>query len=338
MMNGENGHPNGGAGNGQKAPETRGEGAEVISYLVQLGLEDGDLAKVVSLLRASSMAPLLAADPEPGGSRLPSSLLQAMEGQDLLEGAHGQESSPATAAPAQETTRDTITLYLAEEQRMLKEAYESFFSGHPTIRVLGSSSDTSSDSLIEAAATLKPQVLLLGIKTVQPETVEKLELLREACPRLGLVLLFWSFYDLQGIKALRRYSRTASAGCAYLLKHTIDTVDQLTQVISSVAQGRVTLDPLVMEELVRTGETTNSFLKELSPKELEVLRWMARGYRNATIADILGRDRRAVERHINNIYSKMQGANHAGDSRVAATLMYLRATGLLQTEESFLPE
>ncbi len=301
---------------------TTEERGGLLSYLARLGLGDADLTRVVSLLQAARTGLPTGLDEDSRPTAPPA----------------GPESYPDTTPSLEApTARDTITLYLAEEQQILKEAYHSFFSGHPTIEVLDSSTDTSSGSLIAAVTTLKPQVLLLGVKTVQPETVEKLELLREACPQMGLVLLF-AFYDVQGIKALRGFSQGASAGCAYLLKHTIDTVEQLTQVVSSAAQGRVMMDPLVMEEMIRTEETTNSFLSELSSRELEVLGWMAKGYRNDTIAQALSRDVKTVERHINNIYSKMQhdktqGPDDSLHPRVRATLIYLRASGLLPPDQ-----
>jgi len=122
-------------------------------------------------------------------------------------------------------------------------------------------------------------------------------------------------------------------GCAYLLKHTIDTVDQLTQVICSVAEGRVILDPAVMEGLIATGDAHGSFLKDLSPRELEVLSWMAKGYRNQTIAEVLFLDPKTVERHINNIYSKLGNCPEAKHPRVYAVTLYLRACGLLPAEQ-----
>ena len=155
-----------------------------------------------------------------------------------------------------------------------------------------------------------------------------MEAVRERCSDVAIVLLS-SSYDLKGIKALRELSRESSAGCAYLLKHTIDTVEQLTQVIYSVAEGRIILDPTVMEGMTATGDAQSSLLKELSPRELEVLGWVAKGYRNDTIAGVLCLDVRTVERHINNIYSKLQNSLGTNQLRVSAALLYLRATGLL---------
>jgi len=187
-----------------------------------------------------------------------------------------------------------VRLYIAEEQQMLREAYQAFFLSHPLIEVAGSSSDTSGESMLRAIEALSPAVALVGVKVLQPSSVERLQALREGAPAVALVLLS-AYYDLKGIKALRDFSR-GSRGCAYLLKHTIDTVEQLTQVILSVAQGRIILDPAVMEGLMGAQESKAALLRELSPRELEVLSWMAKGYRNDTVAEVLGLEPKTIER------------------------------------------
>jgi DNA-binding NarL/FixJ family response regulator len=171
----------------------------------------------------------------------------------------------------------------------------------------------------------------LGIKILQPATVEKLEMLREGCPEVAIVLLS-AAYDMKGIRALREFARGASAGCAYLLKHTIDTVEQLTQMVHSVSEGRIIVDQTVMEGLITSGETYSAFLKELSPREMEVLSWMAKGYRNITIAEVLCLEPKTIERHINSIYSKLGGAPDSKHPRVYAITLFLRAAGLLSPE------
>ena len=111
-------------------------------------------------------------------------------------------------------------------------------------------------------------------------------------------------------------------------------MDQLTHAICSVAEGRMIVDRTVMEELIKTGDTQNGMLRDLSPRFLEVLQWVARGYRNETIAGVLSRDVKTVERHINNIYTALLGPDDdAKHPRVRAALMYLRATGVLSTDQ-----
>ena len=230
-------------------------------------------------------------------------------------------------------TLGRLKLYIAEEQQILREAYRSFFLPQENIEVLGCSDDTGGDVLAVAASTLKPDVMLVGFKGLQPATIEKLELIRESCPDVGLVILS-AFYDVKGIKALREFVRDTSVGCAYLLKHTIDTVEQLTQIICSVAEGRIILDPAIMEELIGSADSKPSLLRDLTRKEIEVLSWMARGYRNSTIAEVMFVEPKTVERHINGIYAKLEDDSDSNHARVHAIILYLRATGLLSPGDS----
>ena len=315
----------------RKTIKTETQGG-LISYLAKLGLGDSDLTKVMSLLQPTQGEST--PQPEPRHE-----LIQVLEEEDLLEPQIEEQEfeAPKSGRPFASPGQKTARIFLAEEQQILKDAYLSFFNDQPSIQVLGSSDDTSTDALLAAAKAFQPDTMLLGVKTVQQETVEKLDMLRQACPGVGIVLLF-AFYDMQGIRALREFSKETSSGCAYLLKHTVDTVEQLTQVIFSVVEGRIIIDPMVMEGLIKTGDAHNSFLRELSPRELEVLSWMAKGYRNDTIAGVLSRDVKTVERHINNIYSKLHSDREESPEesrypRVQAALTYLRATGLLPADQ-----
>ena len=110
-------------------------------------------------------------------------------------------------------------------------------------------------------------------------------------------------------------------------------MEQLTQVITAVAQGRIILDPIVMEGLMAPADTTANFLKDLSPRELEVLSWMAKGYRNTTIAEVLFLQPKTVERHVNSIYGKLGAAPETKHPRVHAITLYFRAMGLLPAED-----
>jgi DNA-binding NarL/FixJ family response regulator len=224
-----------------------------------------------------------------------------------------------------------LKLYVAEEQQLFRDAYRSAFLTNPGIEVVGVSTDTAGDSLAKVASALEPDVMLVGLKILKKTTVDMLEVIRENRPEMAIVLLS-AHYDVQGMKGLREFSRRYSAGCAYLLKHTIDTMEQLTEVIHSVAQGRIIVDPMVMEALINLGDARSSFLRQLSPRELEVLSWMAKGYRNNTIAEVLFLEPKTVERHINSIFTKIN-VPESRHARVAAVRMYLTATGQLPLEE-----
>ena len=298
--------------------------SELASYLGDLGLDANHLAKVLTLMQASH------------GEVLPQTVEPETETEtepepEVTAPAPLARGRPARAKPIIE--KKPVGLFLAEEQPILMQAYRGFLGSQPAVELLGCSEETSGEALVEAATSIEPDVMLLGVKALRSSTVENLEMLRDACPKMPVVLLF-AFYDAQGIKALREFSRDVTVGRAYLLKHTIDTVEQLTHAISSVAEGRMIVDPTIMEELIKNGDAQNGVLRDLSPRALEVLHWVARGYRNDTIADVLSRDVKTVERHINNIYtSLLDPDDDAKHPRVRAALMYLRATGVLSTEQ-----
>ena len=173
--------------------------AGLAGYLAKLGLADGELDQMITILQSGRRE-----NPPEAISR----------------------EGPVEAPEPEGRVNYTIGLYLAEEQQILRYAYYSVFSTQPNIKMLGSTGDMSTDFLAGMVEALKPDVIILGVKSVQPCTVEKLEALRKTSPQMGLVLLL-AMYDGQGIKALREFSRDSSSGRAYLLKHTIDTVEQL---------------------------------------------------------------------------------------------------------------
>lgn len=146
-----------------------------------------------------------------------------------------------------------IKLYIAEEQQVLREAYIALLQDRPGFEVTGASGDTSADSLVVAALASGPQVMLLGFKTLDATTVDKLRTIREKCPNVAMVVLSAN-YEVKGIKALTEFARATPAGCAYLLKHTIDTVEQLTQAIYSAADGRIILNPAVMDGMIASQD------------------------------------------------------------------------------------
>ncbi len=232
------------------------------------------------------------------------------------------EVSPKVPVTAQ------IRLFIAEEQPIMREAYESFFMSNPGMCVLGTAGVIDGASLVATAMELKPHVLVLGTRVLQASIVETLEMIREYDCEIGIVLLTTS-YDFRCIKALREYSKGVSAGFAFLQRHTVDTVEQLVQVVQAVAQGRIIVDPAIIGQLMNASQIRGTSLQSLTPREREVLAWMAKSYRNDGIANELYLEPKTVERHINSIYSKLDRCPDIRHPRVHAVIQYLEAVGRL---------
>ena len=103
--------------------------------------------------------------------------------------------------------------------------------------------------------------------------------------------------------ALKLFDQGA-AGQGYLLKERVSDIDQLVGAIREVARGGSVVDPKIVEVLIAARERrAESQLRSLTPREREVLGAIAQGKNNAAIAADLFVTERAVERHINTIFS-----------------------------------
>jgi DNA-binding NarL/FixJ family response regulator len=118
---------------------------------------------------------------------------------------------------------------------------------------------------------------------------------------------------------------SGSAGRAYLLKERVNDPAQLASAIEAVASGGSAVDSKVIEVLVQAHSAdATSPLRDLTPRELEVLSELAQGKSNGAIAQSLVLTKRAVEKHINAIFMKLNlAAPDDVSRRVKATLMYL---------------
>jgi DNA-binding NarL/FixJ family response regulator len=225
-----------------------------------------------------------------------------------------------------------IRVYISEEQNLLRKAYETLLLSESSIDLVEVSGPCNAERAAETVAAMGPDVIIFGFKVLDPAAVEKLEVVRERCPSVPLVVLS-AHYTARGVSALKEFSRNSSTSCAYLLKHTVDTAGDLTQVIWSVAHGRVILDPVVMDGLM--GEQQNGFrvLQDLSPLELDILKWMSKGYQNQTIAALLHMDATKLQRHVDSILRKIGDCPAMLDGRVYAITQYLKATGALSSQD-----
>jgi DNA-binding NarL/FixJ family response regulator len=147
--------------------------------------------------------------------------------------------------------------------------------------------------------------------------------LRATQPDVGVVVLSQYVSPQYAVSLLDQ----GSQGRAYLLKDRVADVDDLVDAIRVVARGGSVIDPQVVDELVRArSRADRSPLEHLTPREREVLGEMASGKSNAAIAGTLVLSERAVEKHINSIFSKLHLAEEADvNRRVKAVLLYLAA-------------
>jgi DNA-binding NarL/FixJ family response regulator len=147
--------------------------------------------------------------------------------------------------------------------------------------------------------------------------------LRERQPGLP-VLIFSQYVETQ---YARRLLAGSSAGVGYLLKERVMDTRDFVDALERVAAGGTALDPEVVSQLVGAGTGSGRrTVDALSPREREVLGLMAEGRSNGAIAGALVVTERAVEKHVANIFTKLDLPVSASDHRrVLAVLRHLGA-------------
>jgi DNA-binding NarL/FixJ family response regulator len=215
-----------------------------------------------------------------------------------------------------------IRLVLAEDQYLVREGLRRLLEAQDDLEIAAVCDDL--DSLLAAVDAERPDVVVTDIRMPPAGTDEGIQAaarLREDRPEIGVVVL--SQYATPSY--MLALMASGSEGRAYLLKERVNDVEQLVAAIRAVASGGSVIDPKVVEALVaESTRAADSRLNELTPRERDVLREMAEGRNNASIAQTLFLTERSVEKVIHSIFLKLgltwETAVH---KRVKAVIFYL---------------
>lgn len=239
---------------------------------------------------------------------------------NVLGAVHDVNSSVALKqVPAD---RPPIRIVLADDSYLARLALKHLFEGSASMVVVGECED--SEHVAPVVDSARADLLITDIRmppSNQDEGIRLAARLRETHPALGVIVL--STYA-EVAYALKLFE----SGCdsrGYLLKDRIRSRQQVLDAVVTVANGGSVTDPTVVEELVRSRVgTSRSRLDELTPRELETLALVAEGRSNADIAEVLVLTKRAVEKHVNAIFAKLElGDPDHVSRRVKAALLYL---------------
>jgi len=196
-----------------------------------------------------------------------------------------------------------IRVALAEDNVLLREGVSRLVAADKDLELVGVAGDLP--QLFDVIERCAPDVVITDIRmppTGRDEGIQAAAWLREHRPEVGVVVL--SQYTTPGYAvALLEHG---SAGRAYLLKERVTSVDELVRAVHTVARGGSVIDPLVVDELVRSRSyPAASHLDTLTPRETQILAEMAQGKNNAAIATAVLVSERAVEKHTNSIFAKL---------------------------------
>jgi DNA-binding NarL/FixJ family response regulator len=196
----------------------------------------------------------------------------------------------------------TITILVADDEALLRGAFRTMLETEEDLEVVGEAADGR--EAIEQARLRKPDVVLMDVRMPRMDGIEATRRLLEHGSGPRVLILTTFDIDEYVYKAMR----VGASG--FMLKNS--PPDQLAAAIRTVAAGEALLAPSVtrrlIEEFVRRPRVDPSEapeLFELTERELEVLKLIARGLSNAEIAEQLTVSEATVRTHVNRILTKL---------------------------------
>lgn len=182
--------------------------------------------------------------------------------------------------------------------------------------------------LLAAVEEQVPDVVLTDIRMPPTHTTEGIDAakkIRAERPGIGIVVLSQYVEEEYAYELLKE----GAAGLGYLLKERVADLEEVVRALEEVARGGSVLDPKVVEALIaRKDKLQHSPMTRLTEREHDVLELMAQGKNNAAIAGALFLSERAVEKHINSLFHKLQLSEEPQvHRRVMAVLAFLREDG-----------
>jgi DNA-binding NarL/FixJ family response regulator len=215
---------------------------------------------------------------------------------------------------------------MAEDSYLVREGLGELLATDPEIELVAVARDAA--ELVAAVERERPDVVLTDVRMppgLEREGIQVAGQLRETHPEIGVVVLSQYADASYALELLAG----GSGGRAYLLKERVGDRAEIGAAIRAVAEGGSVIDAKIVDALIaERARAADSRLGDLTAREREVLAEVAAGKSNAAIAEGLFLTKRAVEKHINAIFLKLNLRESEDVSRrVKAALIFLAEEG-----------
>jgi DNA-binding NarL/FixJ family response regulator len=235
---------------------------------------------------------------------------------------HAPRGIAARAPSRADQLTEPIRVAFAEDAYVIREFLAATLGTAPEVELVAVC--TNGKELRSAIRSWHPDVVITDIRMPPSGADEGIRIareLRESHPEMGVIVLSQYAEPAYALSLLEH----GTGRRAYLLKERIRDRAELIGAIETVARGGAVIDPLIVDVLIQArSRVAHSRLSQLTPRERELLAEIASGKSNGAIAESLFLTKRAVEKHVNSIFSKLGLPESADVSRrVAATLIFL---------------
>jgi DNA-binding NarL/FixJ family response regulator len=209
-----------------------------------------------------------------------------------------------------------IRVLLADDHAVVRKGIQMFLSTEPSIQLVGEAADCQ--DTIRKVTSLQPEVVLMDLVMPQGSGLETIAEIKHRLPNVKIIVLTM-FEDHTSVTVAMK-----AGADGYLLKDAEG--EKLLQAIHSVQRGEVPLDPRVARYLAEdyTSNYPTSGGKLLTKREKEILRLLANGLSNHTMAQELNISQDTVKAHVSSILRKLNASGRT-EAAVWATQMGLIA-------------
>jgi NarL family two-component system response regulator LiaR len=213
---------------------------------------------------------------------------------------------------------DVISVLIADDHPFVRHGLRTYLDTLDDLEVVGEASDGA--EAVELATRLLPEVVLMDLVMPELDGVEATRAIRDASPSTKVIVLT-SFDDDEKV-----FPAIKAGAAGYLLKDVHPA--ELAEAVRKASRGEALLAPSVAARLMQevAGEGGRPAGNDLTERELEVLRLIARGQANKVIARELGVSEKTVKTHVSNILAKL----HLADRTQAA--LYAVREGLAELD------
>lgn len=196
----------------------------------------------------------------------------------------------------------TIRVLVVDDQEIVRAGFSALLDGQPDLSVVGQAADGS--EAVELAAQLEPDVILMDVRMpVLDGLAATRQILADATPGEPPRVIMLTTFDLDEYV----YDALRAGASGFLLKHS--SPDELAAAVRVVAAGDALLAPSItrrlVEDFARLRPVLHTVAADLTPRETDVLRLVARGQSNREIAATLVLAEQTVKTHVSRILTKL---------------------------------
>ncbi|KAA3647042.1 MAG: DNA-binding response regulator [Chloroflexi bacterium] len=193
-----------------------------------------------------------------------------------------------------------IRVVVCDDQAVVREGLELILNSDPEIKVVALAQDGA--EAVEMTTDKQPELVLMDLNMPGMNGIQATREIHTNHPDIKVLVLTTFGEDEWVFDAIR------NGAAGYLLKGT--PRDELIEAVKGTVSGEAHIDPAVgpklLAKVAQTNESTSTnFAKDLSERELDVLKLLAQGITNAEIADRLFLSKGTVRNYISSILAKL---------------------------------